>query len=552
MNKRIYCIIFILCIGLVNAKLFSIDNTVQPTFMGCSITGCAMQGNIDMNGYIIYNVTFVNATFHEYDPIFTAENGTLWQAINDKLNITDQRYNDTLLIIDVNDSFYIELGNYYTKNQSDGLYYPLTNPAGYINSSYANNTYYPLTNPAGYINSTTANGTWVRVTGDTMTGPLNMSGNNISDVDILTVHNITGRSPIVIGSPMISDYNITAATFYGNINGQNGTIFGMTITNGTIQNMHVSDSAVFNTSLLPELNNTFSLGASPDKFWKSFYVVDLVANNITSPDISILYMQIQDLNASINNISLTPGPPGTNGTNGVNGTSVFMASIFNNGDGTYTWYFSDGFNYTTGNLTGPQGIAGINGTSFDVSGPYLYNNGSNVIFFNDTSIYVDIDYLYNYTNAINSSLFTLTTDVATINASIKQPTGPYLAYNNSTFWVNDTYLNGTINTIAKVKSLTYNISCTTIGGACTNISGIIDYEIVEIIVTPTTITNKYRFSMTEYPNTAYVIDTDRALHTGVWDIFKTYALNSSIEINITSAFINEVFNVQIKYLHNGV
>lgn len=55
------------------------------------------------------------------------------------------------------------------------------------------------------------------------------------------------------------------------------------------------------------------------------------------------------------------GPPGQNGTNGANLT---MTSITNNGDGTYTWHFSDGTNFTTGNLTGPQGTPGTEATSY--------------------------------------------------------------------------------------------------------------------------------------------------------------------------------------------
>jgi hypothetical protein len=98
------------------------------------------------------------------------------------------------------------------------------------------------------------------------------------------------------------------------------------------------------------------------------------------------------------------GADGQDGINGTDGTSVNISNVIDNADGTYTWIFSDGTNFTTSNLTGPQGIqgpqgpAGVNGTdgadgvngtdgtSFDVSGAYLYNNGSNVIFFNDSAL----------------------------------------------------------------------------------------------------------------------------------------------------------------------
>jgi len=716
----------------------------------------------------------------------------------EKLNITDQRYNDTGYINSV-------LGNYYNKTESDGLYYPLTNPAGYINESFANSTYYPQSNPAGYINNTGLNetlnntyGIFVRVPGDSMTGDLNMTNNSIYGVDILEVHNITGRSPIYVDSPIISRDSINATniygSFFGDINGQNGTIFGMTITNGTITNMRVIDSAVFNTSLLPELNNTWSLGEGPDKYWKSFYVGELFAGNISSPDISNLYnitylleqnkLNITDqryndtyyadeiwiyrittptnitdyytfyfnetrLNITIqsiiqinyynkteidnllSNISLTPGPPGANGTdgmngtsvnislivdnldgtytwyfsdgynfttsnltgpqgipgqdgvngtngingtsvtisnvidnfdgtfiwqfsdgynfttsnltgpqgmqgiqgingtngvdglngtsvnmssivnngdgtytwyfsdgynfttsnltgmqgvpgvngtngmdglngtNGINGTSVYFINITNNNNGTYTWYFSDGYNFTTGNLTGPQGVQGIqgvngtngiNGTSFDVSGPYLYDNGSNVIFFNDSALpYYNITYIeqnYYNTTYIEVNYYNMTYIdelISILNQSIKQPTGPYLSWDNTTFWINETYLNRTINNISKIRKLVYNMSCTTVSGLCSNISSInISYAIIEIKVVPTTLTTNYRFEMTEYPYTTNIIDKNRVAHNGIWDIEKNYAINGQVQANITNANNDELFTISTIYLYNGV
>ena len=64
------------------------------------------------------------------------------------------------------------------------------------------------------------------------------------------------------------------------------------------------------------------------------------------------------------------GANGTNGVDGTNGTNGYSSNItaFDNGDGTYLWqfFFGNGTNYanfTTANLTGSQGIPGINGTN---------------------------------------------------------------------------------------------------------------------------------------------------------------------------------------------
>ena len=121
-------------------------------------------------------------------------------------------------------------------------------------------------------------------------------------------------------------------------------------------------------------------------------------------------------------INLTNGTNGVDGVNGMNGQSTNV-TVTNNGNGTYLWvfFYANGTNYanfTTSNLTGSQGIQGIqgiqgvagingtngvNGTSFSVSTGYLYDNGSNVIFFNETKLNSTIDSrdndsVYNFTN----------------------------------------------------------------------------------------------------------------------------------------------------------
>jgi len=170
----------------------------------------------------------------------------------------------------------------------DGLILNISNVL-YVNLTYFNDYYYPLlSNPAGFITIANVTGDFVLKTGDNMSGDLNMTNKSIYNVDVLQVHNITGMSPIFINSPVISENSITAGTFFGNIQGTNGTIFGMTITNGTISNMHVQDSALFNTSLVPEINNTWSLGNNTH-LWKDFFVQNLVATNITSPSILTYY-----------------------------------------------------------------------------------------------------------------------------------------------------------------------------------------------------------------------------------------------------------------------
>jgi hypothetical protein len=196
----------------------------------------------------------------------------------------------------------------------------------------------------------------------------------------------------------------------------------------------------------------------------------------------------------------------------------------------------------------------------------------------NTSIYIDIDYLINYTDYINASLsqlyglitamndtinnhtvsiITLNQSVNTLNQSvnalnqsvivmnqsIKQPTGQYLSFNSSNFWINETALNTTVNDIAKNKKNLYTI---TMYNTSEHISVMnISYLITSVNVY--TVSNNYRLQVTEYPS-GNMIEKDRIPHQNNWSIEKNYAVNSLINISITG---NGIFNVTVEYITNG-
>lgn len=57
------------------------------------------------------------------------------------------------------------------------------------------------------------------------------------------------------------------------------------------------------------------------------------------------------------------GPQGPSGPTGLTGaTGNGISSVIDNGDGTLTFYFTNGTNFTTSNLTGPTGVQGPSGT----------------------------------------------------------------------------------------------------------------------------------------------------------------------------------------------
>ncbi len=90
----------------------------------------------------------------ESDPIFVAENSTLWNAINLKLSQTDQRYNDTALVISMNTTSNIMSLGFYNSTQINSLISGVGNSS--FNQSFTDLKYYSISNPSGFINSTQA------------------------------------------------------------------------------------------------------------------------------------------------------------------------------------------------------------------------------------------------------------------------------------------------------------------------------------------------------------------------------------------------------------
>jgi hypothetical protein len=93
------------------------------------------------------------------------------------------------------------------------------------------------------------------------------------------------------------------------------------------------------------------------------------------------------------------GPQGPTGTNGVG-----ITSTINNGNGTYTFNYSDGSSFTTGNLTGPQGAVGATGAQgpIGLTGPQgptgLLSSGSeagNTPYWNGTAWVVNSSNVFN-------------------------------------------------------------------------------------------------------------------------------------------------------------
>ncbi len=126
---------------------------------------------------------------------------------------------------------------------------------------------------------------------------------------------------------------------------------------------------------------------------------------------------------------------------------------------------------------------------------------------------------------------------------------PWLSFNGTYLFFNESYFNDSIRQQAEVSLKTYTTTMTTSGGTASTTTSILDFEIKQITVVPTTPTTNYRFEATETTTGDYV-DKDRTAHSGTWDIEKNYALNNSLDLSITNANNDELFTITIKYLDN--
>jgi hypothetical protein len=174
-----------------------------------------------------------------------------------------------------------------------------------------------------------------------------------------------------------------------------------------------------------------------------------------------------------------------------------------------------------------------------------YSDGTNC-FFNGTII---ISNLTDYINYINN---TLSVKIDNLNASkFDVAVGPYLYSQGTSVYFNESKLNETVRTLAQVKTFTNITSITTSSGSGTGESNVLPgYIIQRIQVTPNSLTTKYHFEATQTVGGAYV-DKDRMLHTGVWDIQNTIAIdNSSVSYSITGANPDDTFTIKLWYVTN--
>lgn len=349
---------------------------------------------------------------------------------------------------------------------------------------------------------------------------------------------------------------------------------------------HLNPSTVFNISNITHNSLTGLQGTGPDYFhlnsseYNSVLATASNLSNVAFVNKNNTFQQDQFLAEGkklyfLNNESyfIYNSTAASNGTKGMlqlyvnghlqqewgNSTNIYGLATFYN-DAIFQNISGDGMVINTnifvvGNLTADV-IIGAN---------LCYSDGTNCSFFNYT--------IQNLTDFISNNFYNKS---ELIPSNKVNQTGIYYAgltlnniIDNIYTWLtnldnnklnttdqryNDTsyisLVNQSLTNLSTVKLHQENLTITTSGGIGGNISSsLIGFLITEIKVTPSSLSSQYRLNVTTYSGS--IIDQDRALHTGVWDIEKNYAINEKVVVNITSSNPSiETYTININYIDN--
>jgi len=597
-------------------------------------TGCNMSGPIYMNNNNIYDGVFINATWvgiiyinatqvlneywvNESGDIMTGDlnmNNNDIQNVGEFTNFFDTMCPGNQYIYDINDngSFscgtpidtWWPLGGSFLYNCSGSLCFDESKLNDTIDARDTD-TWWPiagyLINDSGNLNvnesmlNKTISGVinfsehWVDEEGDTMSGDLNMSFHNISEVATIRADYYGSNSPIRFvdeNGTVIAQMSTTNYTGWGS---EYGDIVARTI---TVDRLIIRGLLNYSNTEPPDVWDADEIYINEFNF--TFYFNESMLNNTIDTKIvefnfsrwplgddylvncsGSLCMNESKLNATIETVSNETDPyfhyyfiynqstgylelwvnntkqqEWGNSTNVYGKATFYGNSFFQNMTGNdllidanvrvaYNinvsgWYYGNGSRLEGVCLTNGSGC-GPNQTDTRIKStpPYLYDNSTH-IFFNESRLNITIQGNLNDTD----------THI--------QGDGVYLYDNYTTMFLNESKLNNTITSLADVKAYEYNFTVVVSGGTGSAVSGqTFNYLITQVTVYPPTTPISYHFELNE-TTSGDIIDRDRKAHTGVWDIYKQHSLNDSVTATITNSNQDGNFTVRIKYIDNVI
>lgn len=258
--------IFVGNITTADSGLFGFLGSLASRITKLFVRDIDASGNIDATGnisatYILGDgslLTNLPSAGSESDPIFVAENSTLWTSINSMLLSADQRYNETVLIISVNSTNNIMSLGFYNISQVNSLISNAANSS--FNQTFTNSLYYSISNPSNFINQTQ-----VSIYNDSIL----VFGVNSSLWGFINSNYVYWNST----------YNVT----YNHLLGQqcsSGMVVNGTLLNGSLVCTSISGSSnnIFNQNLNTTSNVSFANITAQNSF---FSLLGSITNRVT-------------------------------------------------------------------------------------------------------------------------------------------------------------------------------------------------------------------------------------------------------------------------------
>ena len=235
------------------------------------------------DGSLLTNLPAAGA---ESDPIFVAENSTLWGAINSKLSSSDQRYNDTVLVNSVNTNANIRSLGFYNISEVNGLIAGINGGNSSFNQSLTDVLYYSTNNPLNFINSTFVSAyndsILVLNVNSSLWSYINSNQANWNSTFNLTYNSILGQQcPVgrIVNGTLLNGTLSCIIDSSGS-----GNVFNQilnTTSNVTFGNITVSSNSIFSGNVSVSTGFFAYLGGVLNRITKIF-VVDLdVSNNLS-------------------------------------------------------------------------------------------------------------------------------------------------------------------------------------------------------------------------------------------------------------------------------
>jgi len=561
-----------------------------------------------------YNISEVdallaNVSFNESDPLFVAANASLWAAIDGKLNISDQRYNDTALI-------YGLLADYYNVSEVDAFVLWLNvSKLGVDDQRYNDSVAVSSVNATAvlaydgvlWLNSSKLDVADQRYNDTALIVGLLASYYNVSEVDALVSwlnsskldvadqrYNDTALIAVVNGS--LVDYRLLAVPILASeVNKTTGSYFLgelLDVIVDSLQGAVLSLSGQFGllNASLQSVNatavlaydgvlwlNSSKLDVADQRYNDTALIFGLLADyyNVSEVDAFVSWLNVSKLDVAdqrYNDTALIVGLLAS--YYNVSEVDALIGNIsFNESDPLFVaanaslWAAIDGkLNISDQRYNDTALVFGLladyyNASESDIR--YVNVAGDamagdlNMSWFNITgvqSLFVNTVFAQSLFGFLNASYV--------LNA-------PWLLADDQRY--NDTALIAAVNVTAEaafagvgllnVSKLdvadqrynntirSFNLSLSVLGNG-TNVSvNLTRYNIKQVLVIPPSNVTSYNFALSEVPS-GVVIDRDRVTHTGEWSIRKDFAVDGQLLANVSNSSSAGEFLVVVRYLNN--